>query len=217
MNLFNPFEKRKVKLNDTVVSALTELCKDENIIWKESSYGGRRFGFVINEDWRKKYGYLLGIKDENFDNSFSYDWILEYYFKMVSCIYVINDSFAESLGMTENHIKMLRRTYYRCEEDKEGRLALFLEYKRPFGNSDVFDDLLYEFNIPRYDENGDDIEKNWEEEYSDLLDDVIVKIKNFFLCCEFSTEIEGIGDRYYDFKPSPQYLRKKKINKLLNK
>jgi hypothetical protein len=216
MNTFNPFEKKLVKLNDIVVSALTELCKDENITWIESGYGGRRFGFLINDNWRKKYGYLLGTKDENFESPYANGSILEYYFKMVSNIYIISDSFAESLGLTENHLKLLRSTYYRCEEDEEGRTALFLEYKRPFGNSDVIDDVLEAFNISMNDEEGEKIDKDWEEEYKDLLDDVIVKIKNFFLCCEFSTEIEGIGDRYFDFEPTPQYLRKKKINKLLN-
>src|SRR5690606_28984941 len=130
----------------------TELCKDENVIWIKSSYGGSRFGFKITEEWKQKYKYLLTSKDKNFKSRYSI--ILTDYFRLISTCYHITTEHSKNLDINEYHINLLRNTYFDYnigggieeddDEDYKGYVheAIFLGYKRPFGNSYVIGDVL---------------------------------------------------------------------------
>lgn len=215
-------------LGQRIADAIKELCKEENIVWKSSAYGGNRFGFKISKEWSEKYPELLKNSDDNIDV------MLSQYFRVLCCT-IIEKDVAKKIGLNNKHIRLLRRSYYDYEsvdeffddifledsdEDFKNEMnncvgILFLAYKRPFGNSNVIGDVLEEFDISTVDENGDDIEKDWEEEYGYLLEETVQKIKDFFIYHPFDSSLQ-VEYYMYRFSLSNGYLRKHKIRKILN-
>lgn len=187
-----------LRLDQKIVDALSELCKEENVVWVEYSYG-RRFGFKVSDSWKEKYS----------------DLKLNILFGFISRCYIFDKDIKNKLGLNENYINLIRRSYYYFDDYDN---IIHLEHKRPFGNSYVIGDVLDEFNISQFDKDGELIEQDWEEEYSELLENVIEKIKDFFINCKFSTDIEGmITDSYGDYvKPTKGYIRRFNIN-IINK
>lgn len=223
-------KKQIVTLGQRRADALKELCKEDNIIWRESYYGGRRFCFKISKEWAEKYPDLVSTKDENFESVFSNDAVSTLYFRILGQS-IIDKNTSYEIGLNENHIRLLRRTYFDYEEINQKLLEdesdvvkneigdsfglLYLGYKRPFGNSNVIGDILEEFDISTVDENGDYLDKDWDEEYGHLLEDSVQKIKDFFIHHPFDGSIQ-VEYESYSFKPTDKYLRKEKIEKLLN-
>jgi len=200
---------KKFNLSQHQVDALTELCKEENVIWEDSYYLGKRFGFKLTDIWIEKYGNLL--KQQTVVNNY-----LDFIIGIISRCYFIDTEMINKIGLDKNYIKMIRRSYYFYDEELN---VIFLANKRPFGNSNIIGDVIKEFEIPTIDENGIEIEINWESEYSDLLDDIIIKIKDFFINCKFSTDIEGYCEDniisntfYFYYSPTKKYIRNCKIN-----
>jgi hypothetical protein len=67
--------------------------------------------------------------------------------------------------VTENHIKLLKSAYTSWESCEFG--APSIDYKRPYGNSDVYSDIAEILGIMR-----DDPEDGWTDEQINLMDKV---------------------------------------------
>lgn len=195
-----------IKLNKEIVNNLKELFKEENIKWVNSWYGGKRFGFLISNEWKNKNPEMF------LSNIFEIKLIEIIQF---ICQYnPIDETYIKNNNLNQGDINLIKRSYFQqsYDNDIDNKYYLWLALKRPFGNSYVIGDILEEYNIEI---NHDDNIK-YEEKYSDLMDEVIIKIKNYLINAEFDELLEAYSDGYGNYILTTEYLRRKKINKLLN-
>jgi hypothetical protein len=198
------FMELTLNLNWKIIQILKDIFKEENIIWYDSAYGGQRFGFKFDKEKAEKENPEL----------FTSGKFIDLYLKLICEMTHLNEDFINDYGFEEGHINLLRRSYFYTEDASENSFNLALitiQYKRPFGNSYVLGDVLGEFGIPQFDENGNKLDVSG---YEYLIDDTMNKIKDFLINHTFE-EIEAVYHGYY-FTPTERYLRNCKIDKIIN-
>ncbi len=198
-------------LNDKKVEALKTICKESNCIYFDSSYGGKRFGFKVTKQWKKEN--LEFFIEDSIDRVY-----LESYFKMLSQFNPISDEFIKKNSLEDGHIRAIRQSYYSyyMKDDLDGIVELedeydgiiTMDYKRPFGNSNVFSDVLSNFDI---DNQSPDI--NYEELLGHLIDESINAVKAFFIEEPFNPKlaIRSYGRLYWQmeiFEPKESIITK---------
>ncbi len=190
----------RINLNKKIVEDLKEVFTEKNLIWKNSSYGGRRFGFLIPDKWIETFELL---------SSYNYDVAIIEYTKFICSCHPIPKEYIKKNNVTDAHIILIRNSYFYYNDN-----YLFLDFKKPFGNSSPMYDVLRAFQIPYIDDSGKMLNINWEAEYGYLLDDAIIKIKDFLINMIFDEDLEGVS-HFLKYELTDAYLRKNKIKNLL--
>ncbi len=199
----------KIQITTADIEIIKELCKEDNIVWKSSSYGGERFCFKISNEWKSQNSKYF--KDERSPNS------LSTIFKFITKCSDIPEDFSKKYNVLKGHENLLRRSYFDVDtfsfDDED--YGIWLAYKRPFGNSHVIGDVLEAFNLYPKEEEEYDKFSELADSKKYLLDETINIIKNFFTEVPFE-ELQGITNEYFsDFELSPEFIRKRKIRKLI--
>jgi hypothetical protein len=190
------------------IEILKNVCTEENVIWYNSAYGGKRFAFKINKKLLNKY---RGI----FSNSIDNDSIIVKLLRMVTSCHNITNDLKNKLNLCDKTIKILRNVYFDLDRNVD-EICVTIANKRPFGNSDIIGDLSNVFDLCEYDNDGNRLDLDYQEKYIGLLNTVITKIYQFLIYVDIDIDLEA---EYYDFgsfKPSIGYLRKIKLKKLFN-
>jgi hypothetical protein len=180
-----------ITLDKDKVSLLKSIFNVDNLIWEDSSYGNKRFAFIINDDILEK----ISIDDINT------------YVELIIRCHPINPKFINKYNLFQGTVELLRNSYITVGENSE-YTVIGLEHKRPFGNSGIHHDIYDHFNI------GCDII----DDIADyLFTDTMEKIVKFLIHHEFYDDLEANKTiPWGEIKISKNYLRKRIINKLLD-
>ena len=196
-----------IKLDKDIVKALKELFIPENITMIYSSnYTEQILGFEINDEWLNKYSDFLTT------DGWSDNYLVRLMDFIIRCN-PINLDFIKNNELKSGDIKLLRSCYFYVDDCNR----LTLNYKKPFGNSDIDNDILHAFNI-----NSEIIlnklEVNCQKIFKKILD-VLVK---YLIEEEFEWFLEA-NYHYSDHELTENYKRikvieerKRKINILLS-
>ena len=180
-----------ITLDKDKVSILKSIFRKDNLIWVNSSYGSKRFAFIINDKILKK-------------NSIS---DIDNYVELIIRCHPITQKFINKYKFFQGTVELLRNSYITVDEHN-GYTIIGLEHKRPFGNSGINHDIYEHFNI-----GGDII-----DDIADyLFEDTMEKIVKFLIHHEFYDDLEATKKiPWGEIILSKSYLRKRIIKKLLD-
>lgn len=200
--------KEILKITSLNIEVIKAICKEENVVWYNSSYGGKRFAFKIDDEIKTKYRGMFT------QDNISSIIIIEGLFRMLCTCHEVTKELAYKCNLYDNDIKLLRRCYFDLDTHN-GEEVITLAYKRPFGNSNVIGDYLEVYNLYQYDSEGEVLEMNYEEMYEEDLNETITKIYHYLLYIDIDKDLEVEKLGYGRYTPSVNYLRKKKIKRLI--
>ena len=161
-----------ISFDKEIVEALKKLLILDNFLIVKSSYLGNRIGFKLTSSWKNKYAdYII------YDNPYHFETKLEHLLKIILRCNYISDKFTDRYNLNIGYINLLRNTWFNYDETKN---ILNIGHKRPFGNSNIINDIRIAFN----DEN------ITVDECDNIINEYNNIIKNYLIYEEFEYFLE---------------------------
>ena len=208
--MFQPTHQT-LRLTPERIALLKSYFREDNMTWIESAYGGKRFAFKIPYDELKEKDAELAQNDPN---AFGSAMLVNYMNFIMRCN-PVDPAFVAQYIKKPWQLSIFKSCFFDYEKtdldgevDAEGNdsmeWVLTLGYKRPFGNSNVIEDVLDEMSTKE--------RANAKRRDPDtVINEAVVAVLNYLIHGWFDPRLEATSRNFSRYELTPAYLREDEL------